>query len=308
MNTTNDRNGKVYNITNDRNRAIVGSYHSTARNGFCDHHKGAKQVDIRMLKTAQKKNFITDENNDIQAKFTLGIEVEKNRFSRNAVKEYPLFAGYEEDSSCGVEAVTNILPLLPKGKWRNKVFNMMFEAKSIIESPSDYRCGGHMTMGVDGLTGAELRDKIRKNAGIVLALFRHRLKNRYCNSNLTMVSEDNRDLLMNGSGRYQVLLTKSNTVEFRLVARFDNVKQMMRRYELMYELLDFSVNNPNGKFKTFLNKVKPIVKSMYGGDEDKTNEILELAKAFQKMINTNRTNAQVSPYLSECYIPQSMQG
>ena len=123
-----------------------------------------------------------------------------------------------------------------------------------------------------------------------------------------MVGEGNRDLLMNGGGRYQVLLTKVNTVEFRLVARFDNVKQMMRRYELMYELLDFSVNNPNGKFKTFLNKVKPIVKSMYGGDEEKTNEILELAKAFQKMIDTNKTNAQVSPYLTECYIPQSMQG
>lgn len=306
---TNDRNGKVYNITNDRNRAIVRGYHSTARNGFSDHHKGAKQVDIRMLKTSQKHNFTRDENNDIQAKFTLGIEVEKNQFSRNAVKEYPLFAGYEYDSSCGVEAVTNILPLLPKGKWRNKVFNMMFEAKSIIESPSDYRCGGHMTMGVDGLTGDELRQKIRKNAGLVLALFRHRLKNHHCNGNLTMVSYEERSSWMNGyPDRYHVLLTKSNTVEFRLVARFDNVKQMMRRYELMYELLDFSVNNPNGKFKTFLNKVKPIVKSMYGGDEEKTNEILELAKAFQKMIDTNKTNAQVLPYLTECYIPESMQG
>ena len=61
----------------------------------------------------------------------------------------------------------------------------------------------------------------------------------------------------------------------------------------MYELLDFSINNPNGSHNAFLKKVAPIVKSMYSNDEDKTNEILELSKSFRKMILTNKVNRAV---------------
>tara|TARA_R110002124_G_scaffold191658_1_gene359010 strand:- start:2364 stop:2651 length:288 start_codon:yes stop_codon:yes gene_type:complete len=72
---------------------------------------------------------------------------------------------------------------------------------------------------------------------------------------------------------------------------------MMRRYELMYELLDFSINNPNGNHSAFLKRVAPIVKSMYAGDEAKTNEIIELSKSFRKMILTNKINREVLEFV-----------
>ena len=72
---------------------------------------------------------------------------------------------------------------------------------------------------------------------------------------------------------------------------------MMRRYELFHELLDFSINNPNGNHNTFLKRITPIVKSMYNGDMDKVNEKLELAKHFRTMILKNKVNRNVINYV-----------
>jgi len=263
--------------------------------------KGAKSSDIANLKSPSKRNLIDLGNGDYDAKFTIGFEVEKNRLSRGAVKQYPLFCGFERDSSCGFEAVTNILPLLPSGQWRNKVFSMMHDAKRIIEdssSPSDMRCGGHITIACEGMTGQELLEAIRVNSGIIFALFRKRLQNYYCKRNLFLENTDLVDVVHEyHSHKFATALVKGNCVEFRLVSRFQSVKQMMRRYELFYELLDFSINKPNGSVASFLKKVTPIIKSMYSGDMDKTNEILDLGKAFSKMIKDKKINRQVIEFV-----------
>jgi len=146
-----------YTTTGDYNRNRVVRYHGSPSPKHLG--MGAKKGDIATLKSAQKRNVIEFENGNVNSKFTIGFEVEKTRFSRGAVTEYALFAGFERDGSCGYEAITHILPLLPKGEWRNKVFNMMYEAKRIIEdsySPSNTSCGGHITLAVDGMDGEEL--------------------------------------------------------------------------------------------------------------------------------------------------------
>ena len=277
--------------TNEEYRGRVQGYHSSARFGFKDLSKGAKSNDIAQLKSVDRSN-LTNVAGDFNSKFTIGFEVEKSRFGRGAVKPTALFAGFERDSSCGYEAVTNILPLVPASQWRNKVFNMMHESKRIIEdtySPSSYKCGGHTTIAVEGMTGEELMSKLRLNMGIVMALFRKRLTNGYCNGN-TLMNND-------GYGRYQMVLVKSNVVEVRLVSRFQSVKQMMRRYELFYELLNFSVNNPNGSHASLLKRLKPIVKSMYANDMEKVNEVMDLAKHFRKYIQTGKVNRGVINFI-----------
>ena len=281
------------------NRGTVVSYHR--KPDPRELQKGAKATDIANLKAPQKRNLVDLGNSDYSSKFTIGFEVEKNRLSRGAVKEYPLFCGFERDSSCGYEAVTNILPLLPSGDWRTKVFSMMADAKKIIEdrySPSDYRCGGHITIACDGMTGQELLAAIRKNCGIVLALFRKRLGNGYCKRNFMLQDTDTEVVTWNyHSHKFATALVKGNCVEFRLISRFQSVKQMMRRYELFYELLDFSINRPNGSHTIFLNKVKPIIKSMYDGDMDKVDEIMELSKEFRTMIVKKEINRKVIDFV-----------
>ena len=282
--------GIVYTTTGERERGQVSSYHRKPQPLFLNKTKHA--VDVAGLKKAEQRTAIKFEGGDYEAKFTIGFEVEKTQLSRNAVKEYELFCGFERDGSCGYEAVTHVLPLLPAGKWRTKVFDLMHKAEKIIDdrfSPSDKRCGGHITIAADGFTGEQLRALVRKNSAILFALFRNRLKNSYCNGNNRM-----EDIYSN---RYQVSLAKGNCLEFRLPSRFESVKQMMRRYELMYEIVNFSVSKPNGSHDTFLKGITPIVLSMYNGDTDKANEVLRLAKHFKAYILKGEIHQDIAQYL-----------
>jgi hypothetical protein len=282
--------GIVYSTTGQTERGEVSSYHRKPQPLFLNKTKHA--VDVAGLKKAEQRTAIKFEGGEYEAKFTIGFEVEKNQLSRNAVKEYELFCGFERDGSCGYEAVTHVLPLLPAGKWRTKVFDLMHKAEKIIDdrySPSDRRCGGHITIAADGFTGEQLRAAVRKNAGIILALFRNRLENRYCSGNNRM-----QDIY---ADRYQVSLAKGNCLEFRLPSRFESVKQMMRRYELMYELVNYSVSKPNGSHDAFLKSITPIVVSMYNGDTTKAEEVLRLAKLFRVYILKGEVHQDIVRYL-----------
>jgi len=289
--------GIQYTLTGERERGSVASYHR--KPAPINHGKGAKASDIAGLKKAQRGNFV-ESFGDYRSKFTIGFEVEKNSLHRGAVKEYELFCGFETDGSCGYEAVTHILPLVPASTWRNKVFDMMHKASRIIEdsySPSDKRCGGHITIAVEGFNGDDIRRMVRVNCGILYALFRKRLNNTYCGHNKTMLGNNEGNHVGGSHHKYQVALVKGNCLEFRLPSRFESVKQMIRRYELMHELVDFSVNKPNGSHEAFLKSIRSIIKSMYNGDDAKTDEILELARKFRKFIIDGTAEVEIRQYL-----------
>lgn len=300
--------GIVYTTTGNRSRGQVQGYHSKPNPLFLN--KSSYSIDIAGLKAIERRTAIKFDGREYESKFTIGFEVEKNSLSRGAVKEYELFCGFERDSSCGYEAVTHILPLLPAGQWRTKVYDMMYKADKIIDdsySPSDRRCGGHITIAVDGLSGDEVRERVRKFSGIVLALFRKRLNNVYCGANRRMQSSDDETYnSYSGSGayyrtgshwKYQTALVKGSCLEFRLVSKFESVKQMMRRYELFYELVNYSVNKPNGSFASFLKVIEPIIVSMYNGDKQKAENVMGLAKHFQKFINTGVVSEEIAGFL-----------
>lgn len=287
----NQQTGIIYTKTGQRERGEVSNYHRKPQPLFLN--KTKHPIDIAGLKKSVQRSAIKFEGGDYEAKFTIGFEVEKNQLHRGAVKEYELFCGFERDGSCGYEAVTHILPLLPSGKWRTKVFDLMHKAEKIIDdrfSPSDRRCGGHITIACDGYTGEELRTAIRKNCGIVLALFRNRLSNHYCGENKRLENIYN-------STRYQVTLSKGDCLEFRLPSRFESVKQMMRRYELFYELVNYSVNKHNGSHDGFLKVITPIIVSMYNGDTDKANEVIKLSKHFRAYILKGEVHQDIAQYL-----------
>jgi len=290
--------GIQYTLTGDRDRGQVQSYHHKPSPLF--YNKTKHRCDVSGLKAATVREALKLDGFDIQARFTVGFEVEKNQLHRGAVHEYELFCGFERDGSCGYEAVTHVLPLLPASSWRMKIFDMMHKAEKIIDdrfSPSNKQCGGHITVACDGMDGDELREAMRKNAGLLLALFRKRLSNHYCHHNATMLgSEESGRHFPDYHHKYQLALVKGNCLEFRLPSRFETVKQMMRRYEFMYEFMSYSVNKPNGTFKNFLKHVRPIVLSMYEGDNSKVDKVYELAVHFQEFINTGVLSEKVRGY------------
>lgn len=285
------KNGIEYKVTGETLRGVVQGYHLSPTANFLN--KTKHKVDVMGLKKPQQKGSITFEAGEYVSKFTIGIEVEKNQFSRHAIYEYELFKGFERDGSCGYEAITHVLPLLPAGTWRTKVFDMVYKAERIIDdrySPSDSRCGGHITISAKGLRGCQLMEAVKDYSGIVYALFRYRLRSMYCRENNRMERG-----FIYGS-RYQVCLEKDDRIEFRLPNKFESVKQVMRRYELFYELLDFAVN-VKGTHAAFLKRVTPIVTSMYNGDKDKVAEVLALAVDFQKYISTGVKSDKVERFL-----------
>ena len=303
------RNGeKVFILFNNERRGEVQDYHSKPE-AMAINECGV--IDARSV----PKSVTTIGWNDVtRSKFTIGFEIEKNSLHRDAVHEHELFCGFERDGSCGFEAVTHILPLLPSSSWRNKVFDMFYKSRYIIEdefSPSNHTCGGHITVAVKGMSGDDLRDSMRKNCGILYALFRNRLKNIYCGVNLRMRDDGSyeethvnlwhKEIVENNGrhSKYQLALVKDGCLEFRLPSRVSSVKQLMRRYELMYELVNFSVNNPNGTHKTLLSKIRPIILSMYDGDEAKTSQMIELAEQMRTYIVDGDIVGDVGDYIEE---------
>ena len=272
-----------------RDRGRMNHYHSSPSPRFL---LNALAHDIQSLPRKDRPSIMDAD----MARYTIGFEVEKTRFKRGARKHYPLFAGLERDSSCGVEAITNVLPLLPRSEWRTKVFSLMYDAESIIDSkhsPTDFSCGGHTTVGIAGCSGDEILVRLRPFMGIVFSLWRKRLPNGYCSGNLNLRTRSetrSQHTMGRWGGRYQAILVKNGCVEFRLVNKFDSVAQMIRRYELFYTL----IRNSNKRGMTF-NKmwklVEPTIRMMYKSDfqgEDLDNKMTELksyADSFQLCIN-----------------------
>ena len=281
-NLTFNQNGVNFGLTNDSDRGEIHSYHYKPSPLFLNKTKG--RADVAGLSPKRLSENVRVFMGDVESRFTIGFEVEKNSLHRNSVREYELFCGFERDGSCGYEAVTHVLPLMPASKWRTKVYDMMHKAEHIIDerfSPSDRRCGGHITIAVNGMDGDQVREAIRKFSGLMFAMFRHRLKNQYCADNNRMLEHS-----YDHHHKYQVVLVKGNTLEFRLPSRVESVKQLMRRYELMYEMLDVAINRPNTSFKSWVNKMTPLLVTMYDGEIDRVEAIKKLAVHFQTYIST----------------------
>lgn len=294
------KKGIQYQVTNDERRSILHSYH--AKPYPLSLNKTKYKSDVDSLKANDRKYSIVKFGTEYESKFTIGFEVEKNSFHRTSLKEYELFCGFERDGSCGVEAVTHILPLLPQSQWRTKVFDMMHKAEKIIDdrfSPSDRRCGGHITIGVQGMRGSEILEKVRKFSGLVYALFPNRLQNHYCSFNKRMLPY--MDCPSNNwHYKYQACLVKEmdsfGVIEFRLPSKIESVKQMMRRYEFMYEIVNHSIND-GGNFAKLIKKIQPILMSMYNNDAQKVAEKIEMAIEFQNYIDNNILTHRISQYI-----------
>lgn len=291
-----------YQPSGNANRGRVVGYHS--KPSPRELHIGGKK-DTDGVKAVRNYDGL---GTTFASNYCIGFEIEKTQFHRGAVKEYALFCGFETDSSCGYEAVTNILPLLPPSYWRNKVFDMFVKASKVIEdkySPSNEKCGGHISLSVEGLSGYELREKMKPYMGMVYAMFRKRLTNRYCNGNLTLVDNNlagrwAQQDWVNGQGfggheKYQVFNAKTEYAELRLPSRVTSVAQLMRRYEMMYLMVDCAMKRSS--FKSFLAKAEPIVAMMYEGDMEKVGKIMTLAGHFQEYINKGVRHEDIRRYV-----------
>jgi hypothetical protein len=84
-------------------------------------------------------------------------------------------------------------------------------------------------------------------------------------------------------------------MEIRLPSRFTSVKQMMRRYEICYLMLDCGIKGTN--FKTFLKKADSVLMMMYDQDRAKVEAIKERAIHFQEFINKGKVHESIQMFV-----------
>ena len=97
--------------------------------------------------------------------------------------------------------------------------------------------------------------------------------------------------------QYGYIENTDHTIEFRVVARFQSVKQMMNRYKVMYELVNTSINHPRRSFNKFLEQVRPIIMAMYDNDADKVEEKLEFARKFNNYLRHGRVHESIARHV-----------
>jgi hypothetical protein len=284
--------GINYNKTNERDRSRRANWHSSP------YARDFTQVTRRDVAGLSRK-YYHELYDGKYYKTTMGIgfEIEKLE-SPNEYQEFPLFKGYETDSSLEnspnanrpVEAITNILPLVPNSNLKNKVMDMMVEASEVLDLPIDRVCGGHITLSAKGYSGVELKAALRPFSGLIYAIYKGRLRNGYSNA----------DIFLNRTNRSDrgVLFPKPECAEFRLPSAVPSTNAMQRRYSLFFELMDFAVNKPTARLSSFLEKCRPILMRMYSSDS-KVNEVIHLAKEFQVFINRGRVTETIRPYLPD---------
>jgi hypothetical protein len=278
-----NKNTIKYKETGDEHRARRVGYHGTMdpRNFAVVPKNDIKDINKKYYEPAGKY---------YKTKFTIGFELEKVNLPR--YKEYAIFTGYERDGSLNGrntgEAITNILPLVPKGHLRNQMFELMFQAERVIDSDVNRSCGGHTTLCAAGLSSSELTARIRNYSGLIYALYRGRLRNPYCSGNVRMFDE---------SGRGAIAIKSGGCVEFRLPSGVPSVQSLIRRYEIFFELMDFSVNRNRINFNMFLDKCTPILLRMYDYNTERVELILSLAKDFQHYINTGRVRESIREFM-----------
>lgn len=239
-------------------------------------------------------------------KFSVGIEVEKDHFideygeiankSGDYVGDYDLFAGFETDSSCGVEAITNILPLEGvRSKRRHDIFEMFKEAEDIINSPSNNRCGGHMTISVETkgkkLSKYDIMDKLKHNLSIIYALYPARLSATHCCANKKILWQSNQ--------KYSPVYLKHNRVEIRLFSAIKNVEQLKNRYDLLFKILYYTFEKPIS-FGVLIQKIRPNLKRMYRNNPEKIlkiNRVIELSKSFRMYLIDGKVSANIEQYI-----------
>jgi hypothetical protein len=250
------------------------------------------------------------DSNDLSefAQFRIGFEVEKTSLNGydeegDEVGEYEMFARFENDSSCGTEAITHILPLSGvRSKRRKKVFKMMDDAADIINGPYTTDCGGHITISVAltpqlakrglFLKPIDLLEKLRGNLAIVYALYRYRLNNSYCSACKDLKNPASH------SGHLVVELKHNiRALEVRLFNKVMNVHQLKLRYDLMYILVRRSLDGTN--FFTLLNEVEPIIRKMYNNDNAKVANIRELANMFRDYLIADVIHDRIESFIND---------
>jgi len=229
------------------------------------------------------------ENHDFAAPtgWGIGFEVEKSSIGREDRYEVqPLFVGWERDTSCGVEGITNIYSLSDLAQFRKDV-----RASAYCNAETTQDCGGHVNLSAPGLT----IEKVRRYCGLIMALYRHRLTNTYARE----------DKKLHGSTqgprrcaiRVKTRVTSEEErgmIEFRLVAKVESGEQLIWRFRF-FQLLAKAIDG-DWSFKRYVNENSRLLLKAYETKE-RVEQIKDLAYQFDRYVNEGIILPDISRFI-----------
>jgi hypothetical protein len=275
-----------------------------------DNIPGNKNVDLECILEwhASQRSGIdvgTKNLNTYNEPLQIGFEVEKIRFGDacshgDYVGTYEIFSHYETDASCGVEAITHILPLgAPDSDAEKFVFKMIDDAKDIIDAEHNSNCGGHVNVSCtlpSFSDTADMYERIRGATGILYAIYRDRLRNDYSSSNKRIKmyrDQKSNEYHARCSGPVNL---KEKCVEFRLPYRVRHTQQLKNRYRLMYQLLNATLIK-NLNFEQTFDRCAPILEQMYEDSQISIEDIKTLSFQFHEFIVDGRIHPNIVNYI-----------
>tara|TARA_R100001460_G_scaffold26114_3_gene52722 strand:- start:10026 stop:11546 length:1521 start_codon:yes stop_codon:yes gene_type:complete len=230
----------------------------------------------------------------IGAKWTIGFEIEKESVYNeetgqtvtsegDPIEDQPFFWKWETDSSVGIEGVSNAYDLFESKEIRQDV-----RLSNYIDAPVDTkRAGGHVSIKCNEYTRSFGLADIRPYAGLIYALWRHRLKSEYCSKNKKLDEEAYLD-------RYDVIRVRgANFLEFRLPSRVKNKKQLIWRYKLFH--CTIRAMQESKSFDEYLRNTSSLLDEVYG--LEKKDKILRLAKSFENYLINGVISSNISEFI-----------
>lgn len=226
----------------------------------------------------------------------VGYEIEKARFTVDSgdtvdnvgdyVGSYELFRGYETDGSCGVEAITNVLPAHAVYGDVN-VQELINDAHLVINSSINRSCGGHFTVSYKDFTSVKLLQLLKPYIPLFYAMYPERLRNGYCNSNIK--------LLESGLRSRGVIAGRNRALEVRLPAAVVDTTDLWFRHRIIVTMMDYAFVKEDSTLTMFLDAVEPILREKYS--LIKLKNVLRLARKFHNWIVNDKISCSLYPVI-----------
>lgn len=129
-----------------------------------------------------------------------------------------------------------------------------------INAKYSNRCGGHIHLSEEGLSGHELFDKIKGYTPLFYALYYGRVDKNYCKG------KKNEDL-KNENDKYQAIKIHHDRIEFRIISAVPNLDTLKWRTKLLRTILTYHTDDVAKAYYYVDTKFTGLLKQTYSNEK-----------------------------------------
>jgi hypothetical protein len=169
----------------------------------------------------------------------------------------------------------------------DKIFEHIEGNSTLVEhinAEISTRCGGHIHLSEEGLSGEQLFDKVKGYTPLFYALYYGRVDKTYCKgkANIDLKCENE---------KYQAIKIHHDRIEFRIISAVPNVKTLKWRTKLLMMILQHPTNDIIKAYYNVDTKFTKLLKQTYSDEKlvELKERFIKFTKQFEGLdINNNK--------------------